>query len=79
MFENRHMYSLYNKVGAPILKSKILDSKQNASLAIGRSGNGLGYMDLEMINKNLHVAPTQIFISGATVGCNSHITFSEIN
>ena len=44
-----------------------------------KSGNGLGYIDLDMIQSDANARPPLIPVCNASVGCNNQIVFSEVN
>ena len=73
------MYIMFNKVYQPLLDTKDVDPKRKASIALLRSGNGAGFIDLETLKTNINRKCPLIPICGAVVGCNNQIIFSEIN
>ena len=79
LIENRYMYIMFNKVYQPLLDTKDVDPKRKANIALLRSGNGAGFIDLETLKTNIKARCPLIPICGAVVGCNNQIIFSEIN
>lgn len=73
------MYVVYNKFKNPLLSAKQFDPRQQAKMAMIRTGNGVGYIDLDALNFNHTAKPPLIPITNAVVGCNNQIIFSETN
>ena len=73
------MYVLYNEVNMPFISTRNADPQEKAKFALLKSGNGLGYMDLDMIEYDMTARPPLIPICSSTVGCNNQIVYSEVN
>ena len=73
------MYIMFNKVKAFQFDSRTGDPKARAKLALLQSGNGTGMMDLDIVRKNPQARMPLVPVSGALVGCNNHIVYSEQN